>query len=134
MRSFYVFWFFACAAWGNLSATFPSEHSPTWLQMAATLPAALTTSIVGLWLEFRRLPPGRLVARPSLKLKPWNQPMGLTIFIGLTFAFIGIWGLGMSWVFNLSSPAVAFQSFASGAGLAAGTYVFYRLFPDRFGC
>lgn len=132
MRSFYVFWFFFCAGWGYLSATFPSDHSPPWPQVAVALPAALTLSIVILWLELRRLPTGQLATRPSLNLKPWNRPMGLSIFIGLTLAFSGFWGLGMSWAFNLPSPVVAFQFFAMGAGLTGGIYAVYRIFPAKF--
>jgi hypothetical protein len=132
MRSFYVFWFFFCAGWGYLSAAFPTEHSPLWPQAAAALPAALIMSIVILWLELRRLPTGRLATRPSLNLKPWNRPMGLAIFIGLTFAFSGFWGLSMYWVFNLPSPNVAFQFFAMGAGLTGGSYAIYRIFPEKF--
>ncbi len=58
--------------------------------------------------------------------------MGLAIFIGLTFAFSGFWGLSMYWVFNLPSPNVAFQFFAMGAGLTGGSYAIYRIFPEKF--
>lgn len=133
MRAFYAFWFFFCAGWGYLSATFPSEHSPDWLQAAAALPVALGTSIGLLWLEFRKLPDGRFASRPTLTLKPWNRPMGFVMFIGLTFAFAGFWGVAMSLIANLSSPGYALQTLAMGTGFTGGCYVACQIFPNKFG-
>jgi hypothetical protein len=133
MRFFYAVWFFFCAGWGYLSATFPSEHSPHLLQVAVALPMTLIVTIGVLWLELRKLPVGTVASRPTLKLKPWNRPIGLTIFGGLTFVFTGLWGVGMSFVFNLSSPGVALQTLAMGAGLTGGCYVARQVFPDKFG-
>lgn len=132
VRAFYVFWFFFCAAWGFLSATFPAESSPGWMQVVVALPAMLLTTLGLHWMELRKLPHGRLVSRPSLKLKPWNRPMGLAMFVGLTFLFSGIWGSGISLVSNASSLRVALQFLAMGVGLIGGCYVACRLFPSKF--
>jgi hypothetical protein len=132
MRFFYAFWFFFCAGWGYLSATFPSEQSLHWAYAASTLTIALVMSIGLLWLELRKLPVGKTAPRPSLQLKPWNRPVGANVFFGLTFVFSGLWGLGLSFIFDLPSPAVAFQFFAMGAGLMGGCYFAYRLFPNKF--
>lgn len=133
MRFFYAFWFFFCAGWGYLSATFPSEQSPHWVHAAYTFPITLAMSIGLIWLELQKLPAGKTAPRPSLQLKPWNRPLGVTLFVGLTFAFSGFWGLGLSLLFNLPSPFVAFQFFAMGAGFVGGCYLAYRLFPTKFG-
>jgi hypothetical protein len=133
MRVFYVFWFFFCAGWGYLSATFPSEHSADWLRAATALPAAFATSVGLLWLDLRKLPAGTLAMRPTLRLKPWNRPIGLVLFIGLTFAFTGFWGIWMSLIANLSSPGVALQTLAMGTGLTGGCYVACLIFPNKFG-
>jgi len=132
MRVFYAFWFFFCAGWGYLSATFPSEHSPHLMHAASVFPIALTMSIGLLWLELRKLPAGKVASPPSLQLKPWNRPIGLFLFIGLTFAFSGFWGLGLSSLFNLPSPGVALQFFAMGTGTVGGCYFSLRLFPNKF--
>lgn len=132
MRAFYVFWFFSCAGWGFLSATFPAEDSPSWIRVAASLPAMLLTTIGLHWMELRNIPHERLVSRPSLKLKPWNRPMGLAMFVGLTFLFSGIWGSGISLVSDPSHTHLSLQFLAMGAGVVGGCYVAYRLFPSKF--
>lgn len=132
MRVFYTFWFFFCAGWGYLSATFSLEDSPHWTHAASTFPIALAMSIGLIWLELRKLPLGRMTSRPSMQLKPWNRPIGLLLFVGFTFAFSGLWGLGLSFLSNLSSPGVAFQFLAMGAGTVGGCYYSFRLFPNKF--
>lgn len=132
MRAFYIFWFFFCAGWGYLSATFPAEHSPSLFQAVIAFPVALAMSTALLWYELRSTPTGALASPPSLTLKPWNRPIGLALFIGLTFSFAGIWGSVMALSFKLPSPLVAFQSLAAGAGLAGSCLVAHRLFPHKF--
>ena len=95
-------------------------------------PVALAMSLALLWWEVQKLPSGRVLSRPSLQLKPWNRPIGQVLFIGLTFAFSGFWGLVLSVSFELSSPGIALQFFAMGAGLAGGCICAWRLFPSKF--
>ena len=132
MRLFYILWFFICAGWGYLSATFPSQHSPSWTSVAIALPIALVTSIGLLWMELRKLPTGTLALPPSLLLKPWNRPAGPVLFAGLTFLFAGLWGTAMGMTLNLSSPLVALHFLCIGAGVAAGCFAAHRLFPQKF--
>lgn len=132
MRIFYIFWFFFCSGWGYLFATFPNENAPPFLQVAATFPAALATTLVLIWLELRRLPNAEGASAPSFRLKPWNRPMGMFLFVGTTFAFAGLWGTGLAWAFDLSSLATALQVMFTGLGLVVGCHAAPRLFPRRF--
>lgn len=132
VRIFYFFWFFFCAGWGYLSATFPTQPSPSLVHAVVTFPATLAMSTGILWYELRGLPIGALASPPSLHLKPWNRPIGLALFIGLTFAFSGVWGIAMALTFVLPSPLVALHFMAMGAGLAGGCFVAHYLFPQKF--
>lgn len=132
MRIFYIVWFFLCSGWGYLCATFPNEDSPPLLQVAATFPAALATSLALIWLALRRRHHVMPATRASLRLKPWNAPLGMLLFIGLTFAFSGVWGVVLAWAFDLSSPSTALQMMFLGLGLVVGCYLAPRLFPRRF--
>ena len=132
MRTFYMFWFFFCSGWGYLCASFPSENSPPLLQVAATLPVALATSLALIWMELRWRRDIKPAAGPSLKLKPWNRPIGMALFLGLTFAFAGLWGVGLAWALDLSSPATALQMMFAGLGVVIGCYAAPRLFPRPF--
>lgn len=58
--------------------------------------------------------------------------MGFAMFNGLTFTFAGFWGVAMSLIANLSSPGIAVQTFAMGAGLTGGCYVACQIFPNKF--
>jgi len=132
VRLFYLFWFFVCAGWGYLSATFPSQHSPSWTSAAITLPAVLVISVGFLWVELQKLPPGTFALPPSLLLKPWNRPAGAALFIGMTFLFAGLWGAAMCLALVLPSPLVALHFFAIGLGSVAGCFAAHRLFPEKF--
>ena len=95
-------------------------------------PVVLAMSIALLWWDLYKLPSGRVLPRPSLLLKPWDRPIGQILFIGLSFAFSGFWGLVLSLSLDLPSPGGALQFFAMGAGLAGGCICAWRLFPHKF--
>ena len=132
MRVFYFFWFLFCAAWGYLSATFPLEHTQSLLEEALWFPTVLFSSLFAIWTELRTLPAHKLASAPSFQLKPWNRPTGMALFIGLSFAFVGFWGVLFSWACGLSSPSVSLRFFCMGAGLLAACWLAHRVFPDRF--
>lgn len=75
---------------------------------------------------------GTHASPPSLRLKPWNRPIGLALFIGLSFAFSGAWGTAMSLIFGLPSPLFALQFLAMGSGLSGGCFVANHFFPQKF--
>src|SRR5262245_50089431 len=98
MRWFYAFWFFFCAAWGSLLAQpFPGGFEARSVPLAvASLPVGAITFFLALSVELWRLGANRKVPKPSLTLKPWNMPIGFTVFILLTFLFTGIWGVAIA--------------------------------------
>src|SRR5690349_21687257 len=110
MRVFYVFWFFFCAGWGYLLASFAESDAPPWANLVATFPISLLFGVLMIWLELRSLPLGRLADPPSLKLKPWNRPTGIVLFIGLTFVFASVWGVAIALAANMSGIRVALNA------------------------
>ncbi|EYC52782.1 hypothetical protein AZ34_03890 [Hylemonella gracilis str. Niagara R] len=131
MRIFYMFWFFFCSGWGYLVATFPAEAAPPLSQSLVPFPVAMAMAMAFTWWESRGIKSRKLPA-PSLRLKPWDLPIGLMVFIGLTFTFTGIWGVALAIGFGLSSPTQALYFLALGLGFAIGCYTASRLMPDRF--
>ena len=132
MRIFYLVWFFFCIGWGYLSATFPLEQTSSLLEEASWFPVVFFSSLVMIWIELKTLPAQKLASAPSLQLKPWNRPTGMAIFIGLTFAFSGFWGVLLWWVYGLSSPHVALRFFCMGTGLVGACWAAYLAFPNQF--
>ena len=128
MKRFYIFWFFFCAGWGYLFAQMPSAIASPVAQVPATFAVGAISVFVLIAIEIWRAGPSRSLSQPSLSLKPWNQPVGLMLFVLLTFLFSSIWGLGIS-VFSpsgtLLAPLYTF-SLASGGlvGLLGGHRVF----------
>ena len=93
--------------------------------------SAISTFIL-IAIEAWRLGLNSNLSRPSLSLKPWNQPIGLMLFVLLTFLFSSIWGLGIS-VLSPSGALLAplyFLSLSNG-GLV-GMFGAYRVFRSRF--
>lgn len=132
MRFFYVVWFFFCAGWGYLIADFPESDAPPWGQVVGSFPLALLTFGGLYWLELRRLLPGQLAQPPSLKLKPWNRPTGLMLFIGLTFVFASLWGVVIAAIGDLPGLRIAVNFLMLGAGAVVAIFACRRIFPARF--
>lgn len=133
MRLFYTFWFFFCSGWGYLLAGFADSDAPPLGQLVASFPLVLLTCVVLFWLELRRLPPGQFAERPSLKLKPWNRPTGLLLFVGLTFVFASLWGVGIAVVAHMPGLLIALHFLSLGAGTLAAIFVCRHAFPSKFG-
>ncbi len=133
MRIFYALWFFFCSGWGYLLAGFAESDAPQWGQLALSFPLALLTCIVLFWLELRRLPHGQFAERPSLDLKPWNRPTGLLLFIGLTFVFTSVWGVGIAAFAQMPGLRAALHFLSLGAGTVAAVFVCRHAFPAKFG-
>lgn len=132
MRLFYAFWFFFCAGWGYLAASFSEADGPPWGHLAASFPLAVLTCAVLFWLELRRMSPGQLAQRPSLKLRPWNRPTGMLLFIGLTFVFAALWGVAIAVLAGLPGVRVALSFLALGAGDVGAIFVCRYVFPSKF--
>lgn len=132
MRWFYAFWFFFCSGWGYLLATFAESDGPSLGQLFASFPVALLTFVVLFGVSLYRLPLGRRVQRPSLDLKPWNQPTGFLLFLALTFVFSSFWGVGIAVAGQLSGLRVALHFLALGAGALAAIFVSRYVFPSKF--
>ncbi len=133
MRTFYAFWFFFCSGWGYILASFAESDAPTWGNLVASFPVALLFSVVMIWLELRTLPAGRLADQPSLKLKPWNRPTGLILFVGLTFVFASLWGVAIALAANMSGLRASLNALSLGAGAVGALIVCRHAFPAKFG-
>jgi hypothetical protein len=133
MRFFYAFWFLFCAGWGYVLAGFAESDAPPWGQLVASFPLALLTCIVLFGLELRRLRLGQFAEQPSLKLKPWNRPTGFLLFIGLTFVFASVWGVGIAVLAHMPGLRVALHVLSLGAGTVASIFVCRHAFPSKFG-
>jgi hypothetical protein len=133
MRYFYSFWFFFCSGWGYLLTTFTEEHAPSWPIAFLTLPIALVSSIFILWLDLSKHSADQLASPPSMSLKPWNRPIGMLMFIGLTFTFSSFWGFAITALLNQGSNRLILQFFSLGAGAIGGCYAIYRIAPTKFG-
>ena len=133
MRVFYFFWFFFCAGWGYLLAGFGEVFSPTWAQIILSFPLSFLVFAVLFWLELQRLPPGQLAQSPSFKIKPWNRPTGLLLFLGLTFAFISLWGVAIALVTNITGLRVMLYFLAISCGGVGAILVCRQAFPEKFG-
>jgi hypothetical protein len=96
VKHFYPFWFVFCAGWGYMFANFPDdpqlprmEGSPGDIVTFIAISACAFGAIVYVALRF---PPKPLEsARFGIDLKPWDQPLGVLQFVGVTFLFVGLW-------------------------------------------
>jgi hypothetical protein len=133
MRAFYFFWFFFCAGWGYLLAGFGEVFGPTWAQITLSFPLALLVCAVLFWLELQRLPLGQLAQPPSFKIKPWNRPTGLLLFLGLTFTFISSWGVIIALVTHITGLRITLYFLAISCGCVGAILVCRQVFPEKFG-
>jgi hypothetical protein len=126
MRIFYVPWVMICGVWGWLAAdpvfAKPEVSVIEWL-LALVLVPAVSLAIV------MYAPNSNSLPRPSLSLKPWNLPMGLSLFVSISFVAIGAWALVFSFVrdgtLRLANPL----PLVVGLVWLGGTLLAPRLFP-----
>lgn len=96
MRGFYIFWFFFCAGWGYLMATFPTHDAESLMHVLITFPVATFFGAIVTYVGLRGKPPSAANSRLSIDLKPWQQPLGFIQFVTITLVFSAIWGIGLS--------------------------------------
>lgn len=133
MNRFYVFWFFFCAGWGYLMAQpIPNATVPQSLGLAlASFPISAVTFFLILAIDVWRSRPRKLT-RPSFALKPWNMPAGGALFVLVTFAFAGVWGILVAAILDQAIVVQALQFFLLGLGGLVGVWSAYYVFPSRF--
>lgn len=132
MRRFYVFWFFFSAGWGYLmSQRFPGVEPKTTAQIAGGLPAGALTIFLLLSLEAWRTRPQKLLP-PSVDLKPWQMPMGVTLFVLLTFLFSSFWGVLFGLLLSGSDFREPLFMLLVSAGGLTGVWGAYRAFRTRY--
>jgi hypothetical protein len=133
MRAFYIFWFFFCCGWGYLLAGFAEASSPTWQQVAASVPVCIAAIAVLFLIELHRMPSGQRSSAPSLSLKPWQRPTGSLLFGSLTFLFSGLWGTVLAPLLGAPGFRVAVQFLVFGASGVVAIYAVKRALPAKFG-
>jgi len=132
MRIFYAIWFFVCILWGHLMA----EPVPEVATPASASPAVFVAGLVSFFallvFEAWRRPPDNKPSRPSINLRPWDEPTGMFIFIFTTFLFSACWGMGIALLLPLKSIDMPAFVLALSAGALVGIHVAYRVFPHQF--
>jgi hypothetical protein len=129
MKRFYIFWFFFCAGWGYLTTTFPPDMAPPISRLPATVVLGAISAMMLLAIELWR---GSKLSRPSLGLLPWNQPVGLILFVALTFLFSGLWGVLFASVSPSGVIEVPIYVLSLSGGALLGLLGCFRVFPSRF--
>jgi hypothetical protein len=132
MKRFYIVWFFFCAVWGYLSTQMSSAFTPAVAQASATFAVGAISIFVLIAIEIWRAGPSSTLSQPSLSLKPWNQPVGLMLFVLLTFLFSSIWGLGISVLSPTEALLAPLYMFSLASGGLVGLSGAHRVFRSRF--
>lgn len=132
MKRFYVFWFFFCAGWGYLMAGFspPENYNPIIMVVGSFVVGALMFFLFTA-IEFWRVPNGRKIIGPSLKLKPWSLPFGIPVFVLITFLFSSIWGLPFAILISSMSVSHPAQFLSLSTGGLLGIYLSTHVFSSR---
>jgi hypothetical protein len=132
VRAFYVAWFIVCAALGFALAGFEEAHAPSWAFVAVCFPGAVLLWVAMLTYGLYRMPPGQLAQPPSLRLRPWDVPVGFQLFVCLTFVFGALWGVAFCVLAGLPGLRVAVHSLALGLGGLVALFVCRRALPAKF--
>jgi len=133
MKRFYFIWFFVCILWGYLLAQpAPTGFVPPSGSVFFTFPASAFWIFVLLAFEAWRAGPHRQLSPPSLKLKPWNMPTGVMLFVFVTFLFASIWGLAFGAVLASASMQGPVHILALSSGGLVGLFLAPRILVSRF--
>lgn len=125
MKRFYLVWFPFCSIWGYLSATFPAgtvEKIAGGSTVGLFLASALTFGLL-IFSILRFSSAALRSARFHIDLKPWDEPLGVFQFVFVTFFFVGLWGIALS--FALPSARDDLGQFVlamSSGGLVGGLF------------
>ena len=103
-----------------------APHDP--LQSLATLLVAFVTGMALVLLEAR----GIRLPRPAITLRPWDYPVGLVLFISITFVAASAWGALISLTAAFPGLSSSLYFLALGAGVLLAICVAPRLFPHKF--
>ena len=132
MRRFYLLWFPFCSIWGYLFATFPAsvvEKTTGGSAVGLFLVCAVTFGLlIFAVLLFSSATPAS--ARLHLDLKPWDEPLGVFQFVFVTFIFVGLWSIVLSFLLpSVRNDLGQFMLAMSSGGLVGGlvaSYVYRR--------
>jgi hypothetical protein len=128
VKRFYLLWFFLCAGWGYLMSAFRGFAQDGWF---ATLAAGAVTSFLILSVILWRLPHGARVLPPSLSLKPWTMPFGLSTFLWVTFLFSSLWGMVFAYALPNNTFEQPFQFVTLSVGGLLGLRGACFAFPSK---
>lgn len=132
MRRFYVFWFFFSAGWGALFAKLPSTPLPILPVALASFAGGAMTLFLLIAVELWRMKPEEKSLPLSLSLKPWDIPLGLSLFILLTFLFSSVWGLGLAFFIADAQFLEPTRILFISSGGLFGMWGACRVFSSRF--
>jgi hypothetical protein len=136
MKRFYPVWFFVCVGWGYmLSQSAPAGFVPSSSSALATLlafPASAFWTFVLLAFEAWRAGPHHRLSPPSLKLKPWNMPTGVVLFVFITFLFASVWGLAFGAILTSASMQGPLHILALSSGGLVGLFLAPCILVSRF--
>lgn len=132
MRRFYLLWFPFCSIWGYMAAMAPAsmiEKTTGGSAVGVFLGCALIFGLLILAiLLFSSATPAS--ARFHVDLKPWDEPLGVFQFVFVTFSFVGLWSIVLSFFLpSARNDLGQFTLAMNGGGLVGGllaSYVYRR--------
>jgi hypothetical protein len=122
MRIFYIFWFFFCASWGYLLPFATANNEKSIVDSVSVFPLALT--VFGS-MAFWTMISAKIQhedARISLDIKPWERPLGIFVFVPVSFIFVSIWGMGFSIFLHDKGLAGSLEVFSMASGILTGAW------------